>query len=193
MSTNVSVSHRVLADAVPGGLIRDIGLVGLSTGFVALSAQASIPLPFTPIPLSLQTFAVLLSAAALGPVRAATGMLLYLLVGAAGVPWFANDQSGWSFPSFGYIVGFVLAAALVGALARRGADRTVPRTAALMALGNLVIYVVGVAGLMWSTGAGLGKALAGGVAPFLIGDAVKILLAAGSLPGAWKIVKRLES
>jgi biotin transport system substrate-specific component len=178
---------HVLADLVPGGLLRDLALVAGSAAFVGLSAQVAIPLPFTPVPLSLQTFAVLLSAAALGPARAAAGMLLYLGAGMAGVPWFSQQTSGWGFPSFGYVIGFVLAAALVGVLARRGADRSVLGTAATMVAGNLVIYAVGVPYLAAALQVDLWQAIALGAVPFLIGDALKIVLAAGLLPAAWKL------
>lgn len=192
MSSSFAYPRRVLADAIPGGLARDAVLVAGSAVFVGLSAQASIPLPFTPVPLTLQTFAVLLSAASLGPVRGALGMFVYLAAGAAGLPWFSNRASGWSIPSFGYIVGFVLAALVVGALAKRGADRTVLRSIGLLVLGNLIIYATGVPWLMGSIDATLPKALELGVLPFLIGDALKVALAAGLLPGAWKIVERAE-
>jgi biotin transport system substrate-specific component len=156
--------------------------------FVGLTAQVSIPLPFTPVPLTLQTFSVLLVGAALGSVRGVASMALYLLAGVAGLPWFANHQHGWTFPSFGYIVGFVVAAWLVGRLAERGADRRVLPTIGMMALGNVVIYVFGVAGLMLIAGMSFGKALTLGVLPFLIGDAIKVLLAAVLLPGTWKLI-----
>ena len=117
-------------------------------------------------------------------------MLLYAVAGVAGLPWFANSSRvGGPIPSFGYVLGFVLAAVVVGALARRGADRTVARTAGLMVVGNLCIYAVGVPWLMASVGADLGRALMLGVAPFLVGDAIKILLAALLLPGAWRLVR----
>jgi biotin transport system substrate-specific component len=189
MSTIALPARRVLADLLPGGAVRDVALVGASAAFVGLSAQVAVPLPFTPVPLSLQTFAVLLSVAALGPARGALGMLLYAVAGVAGLPWFANHQSGWGIPSFGYVLGFVLAAVVVGTLARRGADRTVARTAGLMVVGNLCIYAVGVPWLMASVGADLGRALMLGVAPFLVGDAIKIVLAALLLPGAWRLVR----
>jgi biotin transport system substrate-specific component len=199
MSSVSSVSPRTLADVVPGGLVRSIALVIGSAIFVGLTAQVSIPLPFTPVPLTLQTFSVLLVGAALGSVRGAASMALYLLAGMAGVPWFAQQGSGWAFASFGYIVGFVAAAWLVGRLAERGADRRVLPTIGMMALGNLVIYVFGVAGLMVLvpnlTGKpmSLGTALAVGVLPFLIGDAIKILLATGLLPGTWKLINSRRS
>ena len=179
---------RTLGDVVPGGLVRNLVLVVGGTLFVALSALVIVPLPFTPVPLSLQTFSVLLVGAALGSRRGTAAMALYLLAGVAGVPWFSAHQSGWTFPSFGYVVGFVAAAWLAGLLAERGADRHVAKTVGLMVAGNVVIYAFGVAGLMLATGMDLPVALAKGVAPFLIGDLIKVLVAAALLPAAWKLV-----
>jgi biotin transport system substrate-specific component len=193
MSSVTSVSPRTLGDVIPGGLVRSIALVIGGAVFVGLTAQVAIPLPFTPVPLTLQTFSVLLVGAALGSVRGAASMALYLLAGVAGVPWFANQQSGWAFASFGYIVGFVAAAWLVGRLAERGADRRVVPTIGMMALGNVVIYVFGVAGLTLLADLPLSTALAKGVLPFLIGDVIKILLAAGLLPGTWKLINSRRS
>lgn len=188
MSSITSVSPRTLADVIPGGLVRNIVLVAGGAGLVGLTAQVVIPLGFTPIPLSLQTFSVLLVGAVLGSRRGLISMALYAAVGMAGVPWFTQHQSGWSFASFGYIVGFLFAAYLVGLLAERGGDRHVLKTVALMVVGNLAIYAAGVTGLMLFTGWGIPEALAKGVVPFLIGDAIKIVLAAGLLPATWKIV-----
>jgi biotin transport system substrate-specific component len=193
MSSVTSVSPRTLGDVIPGGLVRSIALVIGGAIFVGLSAQVAIPLPFTPVPLTLQTFSVLLVGAALGSVRGASSMALYLLAGMAGVPWFAGQQSGWAFASFGYIVGFIAAAWLVGKLAERGADRRVVPTMAMMALGNIIIYTFGVAGLMLLADMSLSTALAKGVLPFLIGDAIKILLAAVLLPGTWKLINSRRS
>jgi biotin transport system substrate-specific component len=192
MTTPTTLAARpgVLADLVPGGLARDVALVVGAAAFTGLAAQVAIPLPFTPVPLSLQTFAVLLAAAALGPYRAGAAMLLYLAAGAGGLPWFAEQRAGIGFPSFGYIVGFVVAAALVGWLARRGADRSVAGTAAIMVLGNLVIYAIGVPYLAMAIGVGLPEAVMLGAVPFLLGDGLKIALAAGLLPAAWWVAGR---
>ncbi len=188
MSSITSLHPRTLGDVIPGGLARSVALVVGGALFVGLTAQVAVPLPFTPVPLSLQTFSVLLVGAVLGSRRGLASMLLYALAGVAGVPWFSQHHSGWAFASFGYVLGFVLAAWLVGRLAERGGDRTVLRTAGTMVLGNLAIYAVGVPGLMLFTGMPLGRALLAGVVPFLIGDALKIALAAGLLPAAWKLV-----
>jgi biotin transport system substrate-specific component len=179
---------RVLVDLVPGATLRDVLVVVGAAAITGAAAQVSIPLPFTPVPISLQTFTVLLSGAALGPLRGGAAMLLYLFAGMAGVPWFSEQRSGFDFPSFGYIVGFVLAGVVVGALARRGADRTVAGTVAIMVLGNVVIYAVGVPWLMASLGADVGRGLELGATPFLLGDGLKIALAAAVLPGAWWLV-----
>ena len=188
MSSITSVSPRTLADVIPGGLARSIALVVGGAVFVGLTAQVSIPLWFTPVPLSLQTFSVLLVGAALGSRRGLASMALYLLVGMAGVPWFAEGKSGWQLATIGYVVGFVAAAWLVGLLAERGADRKPLRAAGLMVVGNLVIYVFGVAGLVMMTSMTPAVAVAKGVVPFLLGDAIKIIFAAALLPATWKLV-----
>ncbi|HSU34634.1 MAG TPA: biotin transporter BioY [Propionibacteriaceae bacterium] len=188
MSSITSVSPRTLADVIPGGLARSIALVVGGAVFVGLTAQVSIPLWFTPVPLSLQTFSVLLVGAALGSRRGLASMALYLLVGMAGVPWFAEGKSGWQLATIGYVVGFVAAAWLVGLLAERGADRKPLRAAGMMVVGNLVIYIFGVTGLVMMTSMTPAVAVAKGVVPFLLGDAIKIIFAAALLPAAWKLV-----
>lgn len=166
-------------------LARQAILVLGGAAFVGLAAQVAIPLPFTPVPLTLQTFAVLLAGAALGSLRGVMAMSLYAVAGVAGVPWFAEGSSGFAMASFGYILGFIAAAGIVGRVAERGATLTVWRTAGLMVLGNLVIYAVGVTWLKYAIDATWTTALQLGVAPFLIGDVVKIALAAGLLPLTW--------
>ena len=187
MTAQVAPRPRVLADLVPGALARDVALVIGAAVLTGVVAQISIPLPFTPVPVTLQTLTVLLAGAALGPIRGGLSMLLYLVAGVAGVPWFSQQESGWALATFGYIIGFVVAATFVGALAQRGADRTVLGAAFLMILGNLVIYVVGVSWLASWLAVDLPTALEFGAWPFLIGDALKIVLAAGLLPAAWKL------
>ncbi|SDV04853.1 biotin transport system substrate-specific component [Microlunatus sagamiharensis] len=186
----VSASPRTLGDVVPGGLVRNVALVVGGTLLVALSALVQIPLPFTPVPLSLQTFAVLVVGASLGSRRGAAAMVLYLAAGMAGVPWFAAHQSGWAFASFGYVVGFVAAGWVAGRLAEAGADRNVVKNVGLLVLGSIIVYAFGVSGLIAATGMDLGTALAKGVVPFLIGDVVKVVVAAALLPAAWKLVGR---
>ncbi|MFH2104544.1 MAG: biotin transporter BioY [Chloroflexota bacterium] len=171
--------------------LRDLGLVLAGTLLVALLAQVRIPLPFTPVPITGQTFAVLLVAVALGSHRGAVSLMLYATLGLGGLPVFAGGASGLAYalgPTGGYLVGFALAAWVVGRLAERGLERTV-RTAWLPFLaGTLVIYLCGAGWLSFVLGS-LPQALAVGVLPFLVGDTVKILLAALALPAAWRLVK----
>jgi len=190
MTATAAPRPRVLADLLPGALLRDVLLVIGAAALTGVAAQISIPLPFTPVPITMQTFAVLLSGAALGPWRGGAAMLLYLVAGVAGVPWFAEQSSGYVGASFGYIIGFVIAASVVGALASRGADRSVGGTIVIMVLGNLIIYAIGVPWLMASLGVPLTTALEFGLWPFVVGDALKIALAAGLLPLAWRLVGR---
>ncbi|MBY8848471.1 MULTISPECIES: biotin transporter BioY [Saccharothrix] len=183
--------RAVLADLVPGALARDIALVVAGAGLTGLAAQVALPVPGSPVPITGQTFAALLVGAALGWRRGGASMALYLVAGVAGVPWFQGASSGLP-ASLGYVVGFVLAGALVGHLAARGGDRTPLRTVGTMALGNLAIYACGVPWLMAAAGVGFGKALQLGVTPFLLGDVLKIALAAGLLPAAWALVKLVK-
>ena len=168
-----------------GVFARQIVLVLGGAAFVGLAAQVAIPLPFTPVPLTLQTFAVLLAGATLGSLRGVLALTMYAAAGIVGFPWFAEGSSGFAMPSFGYILGFILAAGIVGRIAEHGATRTVWRTAGVMVLGSFVIYAVGATWLKFALGVTWLTAMQLGVAPFLIGDAVKIALAAGLLPLAW--------
>jgi biotin transport system substrate-specific component len=183
--------HAVLADFVPGALARDVALVVAGAGLTGIAAQIAFPVPGSPVPITGQTFAALLVGASLGWQRGSVSMLLYLLAGAAGVPWFQGGAAGTP-ASLGYVVGFVFAGALVGALAGRGGDRTPLRTVGTMALGNLVIYAFGVPWLMVAADLGFAKALQLGVTPFLLGDALKVALAAGLLPASWALVRRIR-
>jgi biotin transport system substrate-specific component len=187
-----SPAPRVLADYAARTALAQIALVFSGAVFVGIAAQVAIPLPFTPVPLTLQTFAVLLAGAALGSLRGVASMALYALMGVVGVPWFAEGSSGFSTASFGYILGFILAAFIVGRLAERGASTTSIQSAALMVIGNLAIYAVGVTWLKFAIDSSWATALSLGVVPFLIGDAIKIALAAGLLPLSWKGLEKLN-
>jgi biotin transport system substrate-specific component len=169
------------------GLARDVAWILGGALLTALCSQIEIPLQ--PVPITGQTFGVLLVGALLGTRRGGASMLAYIGAGAAGLPVFAGGAAGLAWltgPTAGYLIGFVAAAAVVGSLSRRGWDRHVVTTAMAMALGTLTIYAFGVT---WLSGfVGWGRVLATGVFPFLIGDALKLALAAFALPWAWKLV-----
>lgn len=184
------ISRPVLADLLPGARVRDALLIVGGAGLTGAAAQLSIHTPLSPVPFTLQTLAVLLTGAALGSARGLLSMSLYLLAGVAGVPWFAGHAHGWGGPSFGYLIGFVLAAAVVGRLAERRADRSVAGTVALMLAGTAVIYAVGASWLAADLHLSAATAWAEGVRPFLISDAAKLIIAAIALPSAWKLARR---
>ncbi|MDJ0463580.1 biotin transporter BioY [Streptomyces sp. H27-C3] len=188
----------VLADLLPSAtnasraFARDAVLVLGGAALTGAAAQIFLPVPGSPVPVSGQTFAALLVGTALGARRGFLSLALYALVGMAGVPWFAEGASGMAMPTFGYILGMLLAATVVGALARRGGDRSVLRTAGTMVLGSALIYAIGVPYLALSTGMSLSAAIAAGLVPFLIGDALKAALAMGALPATWKLMGRRD-
>ena len=179
----------VLADLLPASRVRDAALVLGGAALTGLAAQLAVPVPGSPVPVTGQTFAALLVGTALGARRGLLSLALYALAGLAGVPWFASGTSGVSV-SFGYILGMMLASAVVGALARRGADRGVLRMAGTMLLGEAVIYAIGVPYLAYAADMSASAAIAAGLTPFLIGDAVKAVLAMGAVPAAWKLVDK---
>lgn len=191
----MSVSRAPLVDAVaPGastGATRDVLLVTGAALLTAVAAQLALPLPFSPVPVTGQTFAVLLAGAALGARRGAASQVAYLAAGAAGAPVFAGGAgtvATFAGPTAGYLLAFPLAAWIVGALAERGWDRRVPTTLAAMALGTAAIFAGGLAWL--SLVLPPGQLLAAGLLPFLPGAAVKIAAAAGLLPACWRLVGR---
>lgn len=168
--------------------VRDVLLVVGGSLFVAALAQVKIALPFTPVPLTGQTLAVLVVGAALGARRGAASLLVYLLAGLAGLPVFHGGTSGTAVvlgPTGGYLIGFVAAAYLIGSLSARGLDRRIPTALLAFLVGEVVIYLFGVAWL--SLFLGLKGALIAGLLPFLVGDALKLVAAALLLPAAWKI------
>ena len=165
-------------------------------GFALLTGLAAlweIPLPFTPVPITGQTFAILLAGATLGLRAGAASQLLYLAMGIVGVPFFAGGSSGWEVvtgPTVGYLVGFVAAAAVVGRLAERRQDRRVVSAIPAFLAGSAVIYLFGMAGLMAVAGMTAVDAFTLGVVPFLVGDGIKAVAAGLALPTAWKLLGR---
>jgi biotin transport system substrate-specific component len=176
--------------------------------FVAGLAQISVPLPFTPVPITGQTLGVLLVGAAYGPALGPVTLGLYLLWGALGLPVFAPNPDGshetglavlsLAGPTGGYLWGFVVSAWLVGVLARRGWDRSVRSAAAAMLLGEAAIYAVGLPWLHQALPALVGgpvsveDTLKAGFYPFVVGDAIKLLIAAGALPTVWRLLARSQ-
>jgi len=191
---NRTLAWQALSPTRPAVVV----VVLAGSALIALAAQLRIDLPFSPVPVTGQTFAVLVVGAALGTRLGAAAVVAYLLEGLAGLPVFAGGTSAWSpssagvpviaGPTAGYLVGFVAAAAVVGALAERGFDRTVVTTIVAMVLGDLVIYVFGVPWLARFVGAD--RAIPLGLQPFIVGDAFKIALAAAALPLAWRVSRR---
>ena len=180
----------------------DAAAVVAGSVFVGLMAQVAFFLPFTIVPVTMQTFAVLLVGALLGSRRGAAALALYLAEGLAGLPVFAHGGFGpmhFAGPTGGYLIGFVAAAWLTGRLAECGWDRRVGTTLAAMTLGTAVIFASGLAWLIpWiaaAEGSGLPRAfplaLTTGLLPFLPGAAVKVALAAGVLPMGWRLLRRL--
>lgn len=169
-------------------LVKDITLVLIFCLLTAISAKIKIDIGLVPI--TFQTFAVLLSGALLGKGRAALSQILYLLFGILGIPWFSRG-GGISYilsPTFGYIVGFVFAAFFVGWLCERGWQEDVKRAILGMVLGNIVIYIFGLSYLLKFVP--FENLLKVGLYPFLLGDLLKILLAGSAVPFGWKIVKK---
>ncbi|CAN5905490.1 biotin transporter BioY [soil metagenome] len=188
--TSQTLHQPLIHRLVPGThkSLRTFLQILVGVAFVALLAQVRVQVG--PVPLTGQTLGVLLLGAAYGTRLGAATLATYLLVGALGLPIFQGAASGWAYlmgSTGGYLVGFVLAAALVGALAERGWDKHVASAALAMLLGNLVIYAPGLLWLHrispdWAT------TLQWGLTPFVLGDLLKLALAAGLLPTAWRLV-----
>lgn len=185
------IATRPIAFVVlPGSLAWKAGLVLAGSALIALAAQVKIVVAFSPVPLTGQTFAVLLVAAALGRLGLAS-IVAYLIEGAVGLPVFAGGAAGAAYmvgPTGGYLLGFALAAAVVGSAAERGWDRHLLTALAAMLLGEIAIYAGGLAWLARFVPAG--RLLDAGLIPFIPGDLVKMVLAALALPSAWRLVRR---
>lgn len=173
-------------------LITDVMLVVLGSAVMAGLAQVSFPLPFTPVPVSGQTLGVMLVGASLGAWRGGAAMLLYLGEGAAGLPVFAGGQSGPQFltaaPTTGFLWGFVVAAVVIGLLAQLGWDRSLGSSIGAMLVGEVVLFTMGVTWIAHYLGYSGEEALAAALYPFVLGDVLKLLIAAGLLPAAWRFV-----
>lgn len=201
-SLDLSVQRAVIADRIiPRTLAADAVLVLGGAAFTALMAQLVVPM--WPVPITGQTLAALLVGASLGWARGASAMVLFALVGVLGAPISAANAQGahpagiaWlTSPSFGYVVGMILAAGVVGWLAERKWDRRVLKAIVAFLAGEVVVYAVGLPWLAVSlAGLGLphdaGAVLASGLTPFLLGDAIKALAAGALLPAAWWLVRR---
>jgi biotin transport system substrate-specific component len=184
-----------LADAAlpRAGALQNLALIAGASVVTALAARIAIPVPWSPVPITGQTFAVLLCGAVLGARRAFFAQTLYLLEGAIGLPVFAGGAAGaavFAGPTAGYLTAFPLAAALVGLLAERGWDRRFLTTLAAMLLGSAIIFGFGLAWL--SRFAPDGRLLAMGLVPYLPGDAIKATLAALAFPGVWRALGRRD-
>jgi len=190
------VPSRVIAGAVlPRHRAVTLVLVGAFALITALAAQIRIPLPFTPVPITGQTFAVLLSGAALGAGAGATSQALYLVLGIF-LPFYAGGASGWQHATGstgGFLIGFVAAAWVVGKLAERNQDRTVSTAIPAFLTGTVIIYLFGVPWLAHSLETSWVHATELGLAPFVIGDLAKAALAGVTLPAAWRIVGKARS
>ena len=178
------------------GASRKVVTLLLITGFAlltGLTALWEIHLSFTPVPITGQTFAVLLAGATLGLRAGAASQLLYLAMGAVGLPFYAGGESGWQVltgPTVGYLVGFVVASAVVGRMAEARADRQVRTAIPAFVVGSVVIYACGMVGLTLVAGMSVPEAFTLGVVPFLIGDALKATGAGLLLPAAWRLARR---
>lgn len=181
---------------------RHIVLIVAGALFMTLAAQVRFPIPGSPVPVTGQTFAVLLVGATLGSRRGLLAAVLYLLVGVLGAPVFANQTGGLATiasqqdgiirlgPTGGYLIGFALATVLVGRLAELGWDRSIVGAVAAMAIGNAVIYVVALPWLALARGLGPTTVLQSGLLPFLLGDLLKLAVAAALLRLGWGLVRR---
>jgi biotin transport system substrate-specific component len=184
---------RVLADVFARTRLHDGALVLGAALLTAVLAQVAIAVPGSPVPITGQTLAVVLTAAVLGPVRGLAGQLAYVLLGAVGLPFYSKGASGWAQvlgPTGGYLVGFLPAALLVGLAARRGYDRLVWKAVPLFLAGQLVILAIGVAWLCVAASLDLATALQKGLLPFLPGGVLKAVIAGLVTSLAWRRVRR---
>jgi len=181
----------ITAVVLPRTLVANVLLVTAFALLTWVAAQIVIPVPGTPVPITGQTFAVLLSGAALGKWLGSASQLLYLSLGALGLPFYAEGGGGWEAATgatAGYLLGFIAAAWVVGFLAERQQDRKVSTAIPAFLAGNAVIYACGVTWLAYYLEVSWQEAATLGLVPFIIGDLLKIVLAGLLLPAAWRLV-----
>ena len=190
MSLQLSARPTLIDRVVPRSIATDIALIFAGAVLTAIAAQIAIPM--WPVPITGQTFAVLLVGAVLGASRGALSMIAYFSLGAAGLPVFTGAVSGITFgTTFGYLVGFIAAAAVVGWLSQLNWHKKVSGVLASFVIGNAVIYMFGLPWLAFALSnlgiaSDAGAVIAAGLVPFMVGDAIKMALAAAALPMAWK-------
>jgi biotin transport system substrate-specific component len=176
--------------------LRNVALVISGAFLIFLTARVYVVIPGNPVPYTLQTLGILVVGGALGLRRGGLAAALYVAIGIVGLPFFAEGKGGLHVilgATGGYLVGFVLAAALVGRLAELGWDRRIGGALGATALGTVAIYLVGVPWLAVTTGMSLGDAIATGFVPFILIDIVKLVVAAVVFPAAWWVVGRRPS
>lgn len=175
------------------GILADVLLVLAGTGIVAGAAQISFTIPGTPVPITAQTFAVVLVGASLGSIRGFASLSLYLLAGML-LPFYSDGAKGIDEimgVTGGYIIGFVAAAAVTGYLAERGQDRKLVSSVGAMLIGNVIIYLCGLPWLAQTLHTNFAKTMEYGLNPFLVGDIIKLCVAGAALPTAWLAVKKI--
>lgn len=194
ITQTAALPRRVMVDdLIPQGTLRDVALGGLGVALLILASN--IRIPFWPVPVTMQTFAVLMLGATYGARLGGLTILAWLALGAAGVAVFSGDQAGLAYlagPTGGYLLGFLAAGVVMGALARRGWDRTLPRMVGALLIGNAVVYAFGLPWMTWLFAAEKGMAwvMQYGLINFLVGDLLKLVLAAMVLPTFWRLRAR---
>jgi biotin transport system substrate-specific component len=189
---NTAPAPLTLVDLLPRWRARTGTLVVAFALLTAAAAQLSFHVPWTPVPITGQTFAVLVAGAVLGRSAGAASQGLYVALGAVGLPFYSGGDGGWEAATGatgGYLIGFVVAAFVTGALAERGQDRLLATSIPAMLAGSAVIYACGVSWLAWKLDVGIAEAVELGYTPFVIGDAIKLVAAGAVLPLAWRVCK----
>jgi biotin transport system substrate-specific component len=182
--------RRVLADLVSRSALAEIALIVGGAALMGALAQISIHVNFTPVPITGQTLGVMLAGTALGWRRAFAAMGLYVGAGLLGLPWFADHASGYVGANFGYLIGFIVAGAALGWVASRGADRNVAWAFVAMAIGDAIVFLIGVTWLKYDLHVSVSTAIAYGLTPFVWGELIKAGVAGVALPSSWRLVDR---